>query len=494
MVGMPGFLDQDFLLSTATARRLYHEHAEPLPIFDYHSHLSAADISSDRRFYSLHDIWLEGDHYKWRAMRANGTAEALCSGDGSSTKKLTRWAATLSALPGSPLYHWAHLELQRYFGIHELLTPRTVGNIDERASAALREGLTVRAILEKFKVQAVFTTDDPTDDLSAHRTLAKAYGKETLDVTVRPTFRPDRALRVGEPEIFLPWVKKLEEASNVEVRNLSTLLEALQNRHDYFVQAGCVASDHGLERCPARACGETTAVAIFAKALDKQPISLEEAEQYATFVLLFLARLYTRSHWVMQLHLGALRNPSSTALADIGPDTGFDTIGDFPQGIALARFLDLLQRENALPKTVLYNSNPADNHVFAAMANSFHATVTQEQKYTGALQWGPPWWFLDQKQGITEHLNTLANLGLLSRFIGMTTDSRSWMSFPRHEYFRRILCDVLGGQVERGELPDDMEWIGEVVRRVCLANAQMYFGISGRRKLVFPTREIKAGV
>jgi glucuronate isomerase len=483
MVGMPAFMDEDFLLGTPTARCLYHEYAESLPIFDYHTHLSATDIASDRRFYSLYEIWLESDHYKWRAMRADGSPEVLCSGDGPSHRKLTNWAATLSALHGNPLYHWTYLELRRYFGIQEFLTPHNLLDIDERASAMLRDGLTVRTILAKFKVQAVFTTDDPTDDLSAHRTLAEEYRKETLDVTVRPTFRPDRALRVGEPEIFLPWVKKLEEASNVEVRNLSTLLEALQNRHDYFVQAGCVASDHGLERCPAHPCSETAAETIFAKALDRQSITPEEAEQYATFVMLFLAGLYTKSHWVMQLHLGALRNPSSTALANIGPDTGFDTIGDFPQGIALAKFLDLLQRENALPKTILYNSNPADNHVFAAMANSFHATVTRDQKYTGALQWGPPWWFLDQKQGITDHLNTLSSLGVLSRFVGMTTDSRSWMSFPRHEYFRRILCDLLGGQVERGELPD----VGWTVEQVCLANAQKYFGISARRKLVFPT-------
>jgi len=483
---MSTFLSDDFLLNSETARQLYHEHAEPQPIFDYHTHLSAADIASDRRFNNLYEIWLEGDHYKWRAMRAGGQGEAHCSGDAASGKKLNRWAATLPALLGNPLYHWTHLELQRYFGVYELLTPRNALDIDERANAVLRQGLTVRAILARFKVQAVFTTDDPADDLSAHLTLAHEFRQETFDTNVRPTFRPDRALRVAEPEIFPPWVKKLEQASNVEVRSLATFLEALQKRHEYFKEAGCCASDHGLERCPARPCSEATAAAIFAKALDNQPITPEEAEQYATFLLLFLARLYTKSHWVMQLHLGALRNPSSTASANIGPDSGFDTIGDFPQGTALAKFLDLLQRENALPKTILYNSNPADNHVFAAMANSFHATVTHEQTYTGALQWGPPWWFLDQKQGITEHLNTLASLGLLSRFVGMTTDSRSFMSFPRHEYFRRILCNLLGGQVERDELPDDMRLIGELVRSVCFANAQMYFGISSRRKLVFP--------
>lgn len=487
MVSMPAFLDEDFLLSTATARRLYHEHAESQPILDYHTHLSAADIASDRRFNNLYEIWLDGDHYKWRAMRADGQSEAFCSGHAESGKKLRRWAATMPALLGNPLFHWTHLELLRYFGIHELLTPRSADDIAARAGAVLRDGLTVRAILAKFKVQTVFTTDDPLDDLSAHRLLAEEFRQETFDTEVRPTFRPDRALRVSEPEIFLPWVKRLEQTSNVEIRSLAAFLEALQNRHEYFQESGCCASDHGLERCPARPCSEATAAAIFAKALDNQQITPEEAEQYTTFVLLFLARLYTKSHWVMQLHLGALRNPSSTALANVGPDTGFDTIGDFPQGVALAKFLDLLQRESALPKTILYNSNPADNYVFAAMANSFHATVTQEQKYTGALQWGPPWWFLDQKQGITEHLNTLASLGLLSRFVGMTTDSRSWMSFPRHEYFRRILCDLLGGQIERGELPDDMRLIGEIIRLVCIANAQMYFGVSSRHKLVSPT-------
>jgi glucuronate isomerase len=487
MVGMPAFLDEDFLLSSETARRLYHEHAAQQPIFDYHTHLSAAAIADDHRFRNLTEIWLDGDHYKWRAMRADGQAEAHCSGDAEGGRKLRRWAATLPALLGNPLYHWTHLELQRYFEIHEPLTTRNADDIADRARTVLWEGLTVRAILAKFNVQAVFTTDDPTDDLASHRALAEEFRGETIDVDIRPTFRPDRALRVSESESFLPWLTSLERASNVEVRSLATLLDALQNRQEYFAASGCCASDHGLERCPARPCGEATAAAIFGKALDRQPITPDETEQFATYLLLFLARLYARSHWVMQLHLGALRNPSSKAFATVGPDTGFDTIGDFPQGLALAKFLDLLQRENALPKTVLYNSNPTDNHVFAAMANSFHATVTGEQTFTGALQWGPPWWFLDQKQGIAEYLNTLASLGLLSRFVGMTTDSRSWMSFPRHEYFRRILCDFLGGQIERGEVPNDLSLVGDVVRRVCFANAQMYFGVRGRRKLVYPT-------
>jgi glucuronate isomerase len=484
---MAPFLGEDFLLNSESARHLFHEYAAPQPIFDYHTHLSASDIAADRPFNDLYEIWLAGDHYKWRAMRANGIGEQYCTGDAPEMKKLMRWAMTVSALVGNPLYHWTHLELQRYFGIDELFNTHTAPGILHRANTILKDGLTTRAILQKFKVHAVFTTDDPVDDLSAHETLAEQFQQGTFNVAVRPTFRPDRAFRVTEPEIFLPWLKSLQQASNIEIRDFAAFQEALQSRHRYFKEVGCCASDHGLERCPARPCTEAAAGAIFARALSRQPISPEEAEQYSTFLLILLARLNTEANWVMQLHLGPLRNPSSTAFVRLGPDTGFDTIGDFRQGLALARFLDLLQRENALPRTILYNSNPSDNAVFAAIANSFHATVTPTQTYTGALQWGPPWWFLDQKQGITDHLNTLASLGVLSRFVGMTTDSRSFMSFPRHEYFRRILCDLLGTQIEHGELPDDLKFVGDLVKKLCFNNAQAYFKVFDRRVLVYPT-------
>jgi len=476
------FLGEDFLLTTETARRLYHEHAAPQPIFDYHTHLSAADIANDRRYNDLYEIWLAGDHYKWRAMRAASQSERLCTGDALPYEKFMAWAATVPATFRNPLYHWTHLELQRYFGITELLNVQTAPGIWKQANSVLQEGLTIGAILKKFNVKAVFTTDDPTDDLSAHQTLVArtpgvlvCHSGPKYDVAVRPSFRSDGALRIAEPEIFHPWLAKLEAAANVEVRNLATFLDALGKRHQDFRELGCRASDHGLERCPAQPCREAAAAAIFTKALARQPIDADEVEQYATFVMLFIAHLNQQAHWAMQLHLGALRNTSTNAWRRLGPDAGFDTIGDFPQAVALAKFLDLLQRENALPQTVLYNSNPADNYLFGTMANSFHPTPWSEGEPSQALQWGPPWWFLDQKQGIFEQLNTLSSLGLLSRFIGMTTDSRSFLSFPRHEYFRRILCDLLGGDVERGELPADMQLLGNMVTNICFRNAVGFF-------------------
>ena len=486
---MQEFLGEDFLLSTETARQLYHEHAESHPIFDYHTHLSAVDIAADRQFNNLYELWLAGDHYKWRAMRTSGgqMSEFFGTGDSLPYEKFFAWSRTVPYTVRNPLYHWTHLELRRTFGINELLSAQTAPEIWKRANAVLQDGFGVRAILKKFRVRAVFTTDDPADDLGAHCVLAAVgpgtpvrHAHRRYDVHICPTFRPDRALAIRQPAVFLPWLKKLEEASDTEICNLATLLDALGMRHRAFAELGCRASDHGLEQCPARPCTENSAARIFDKALNQQPITAEEAEQYATFVMLFLARLNVAAHWTMQLHLGALRNASSKAFTKWGPDTGFDTVGDFAQGIALAKFLDLLQREQALPQTVLYNSNPADNHVFATLAGSFHATPRKGEQNQSpvALQWGPPWWFLDQKQGIVEQLNVLSSVGLLSKFIGMTTDSRSFLSFPRHEYFRRILCDLIGGDVERGEIPNDLGLLGGVVERVCFSNAADYFGLT----------------
>lgn len=484
---MTDFLGDDLLLTNETARRLYREYAEPQPILDYHTHLSAADIAADRRFDNLYEIWLEGDHYKWRAMRAAGQSERLCTGDGTPYEKFMAWSATVPATLRNPLYHWTHLELRRAFGITELLNVTSAPAIWQRANGILQNGLTVRAILKKFGVKAVCTTDDPVDDLSAHKVLGElvpgvpvCHAQRKYDVEVRPTFRPDRVLGIHQPDAFLPWLKKLEQASDTEIRSLVTLLDALRKRHRYFAEMGCRASDHGLERCPARPCTEDTAAKVFSKALERRPISAEECEQFATFVMLFLGRLNVEARMTMQLHLGALRNASSVADYNLGPDKGFDAIGDFPQGVALASFLDLLQREKALPQMVLYNSNPADNHVFATLTGSFHPTPWREDSGVPltALQWGPPWWFLDQKQGIIDQINTLSSLGLLSRFIGMTTDSRSFLSFPRHEYFRRILCDLIGGDVERGELPNDTEMLGALVKGVCFGNAAGFFFIA----------------
>jgi glucuronate isomerase len=485
-VSMALFLGEDFLLNTETSRRLYHEHAKPQPIFDYHTHLSAADIAADRKFNNLYEIWLEGDHYKWRAMRTYGgqMPESFCTGDSSPYEKFIAWARTVPHTVANPLYHWTHLELQRYFGITDLLSAATAPAIWKQANAILEDGLTARAILRKFNVKAVFTTDDPTDDLAPHATLAElapndlpGRSQRKFDVAVLPTFRPDKALLIDQPAIFLPWLQKLEEASNTEVRNLATFLDALRKRHKYFSEHGCRASDHGLVRCPAKPCTEAEAARTFARALASETISAEDQERYATFLMSFFADLNVEMGWVMQLHLGALRNASSVAAKALGPDTGFDAIGDYPQGLALATFLDHLQRENALPKTVLYNSNPADNHVFATLAGSFRSSrrgITTNGP-PQVLQWGPPWWFMDQERGITEHLNCLSSVGLLSRFIGMTTDSRSFLSFPRHEYFRRILCDLLGTDVERGEVPDDDSLLAPLIANVCYGNAERYF-------------------
>jgi glucuronate isomerase len=404
------------------------------------------------------------------------------------------WAKTVPYTLRNPLYHWTHLELQRYFGITDLLDQGTADSIWERANAVLQDGLSARAILNKFRVKAVFTTDDPVDDLGAHRTLREAvpglpigHPRRKYEVDIRPTFRPDQALRIDQPAKFLPWLKKLEEASNTEIRNLADLLDSLQERHSYFADLGCRASDHGLERCPARPCSEENAARIFAKALDHQPINTDEHEQYATFLMVFFGHLNAEARWTMQLHLGARRNVNSLALDTLGLDTGFDAIGDYPQGAALDTFLDLLQRDNALPQMVLYNSNPADNHVFATLAGSFHCSnrVERRDASPSAIQFGPAWWFLDQKQGIIEHLNCLSGVGLLSRFIGMTTDSRSFLSYPRHEYFRRILCDLIGGEAERGELPSDDQLLGGLIEDVCYRNAANYFRLTSQEGLRF---------
>jgi glucuronate isomerase len=383
-----------------------------------------------------------------------------------------------------------HLELQRYFGITELLNVTTAPAIWKLANAQLQEEISVSAILRKFRVNTLCTTDDPVDDLSAHRQI---HAANTVDspvpcpcisslkrdaIIVLPTFRPDRALQIDDAANFLPWLEKLRQTSNIDIRNLATLLDALRQRHHYFGHLGCRASDHGLERCFAKPCTEEAASIIFAKALEQKNISREEHESYGTFLMLFFGHLDAEKGWVKQLHLGARRNVSSLALSTFGPDTGFDAIGDTAQGAALTTYLDLLQCENALPRMVLYNSNPADNHLFAAVAGSFLPSegIRHLDARRGTIQYGPAWWFLDQKGGIIEQLNALSSVGLLSRFIGMTTDSRSFMSFPRHEYFRRILCDLLGGEVERGELPSDDGLLGRLVEDICGRNAESYFG------------------
>jgi glucuronate isomerase len=465
---MASFLDQNFLLSNEVARRLYHEYAASQPILDYHCHLPAKDLADNRRFSNLFEIWLEGDHYKWRAMRANGIPEKYITGDAPPYEKFLAWARTVPYTLRNPLYHWTHLELQRYFGITDLLNEQSAPAIWERANEALAT-LTAQEILKKFHVEVVCTTDDPTDDLAHHQRLAKS----NLPIHVFPAFRPDKALSIGTPE-FRPWVEKLSRAANVYVADLASLLEALRKRHEAFHSLGCRLSDHGLDHCFATPCSDVTASAIFARAVAGSPVPENERLQFASFMMLFFARLDAEKGWTKQLHLGALRNVNSAARSQMGADTGYDTVGDFEQIRPLAAYLDLLVRENALPKMILYNNNPSDTFSFATLIGCF-----QTGDSPGKIQYGSAWWFLDQKEGITAQLNALSNVGLLSRFIGMVTDSRSFMSYPRHEYFRRVLCDIIGQDVTRGELPDDDTVLKPLIQGICYNNARTYFHFEG---------------
>jgi len=460
---MKAFLDENFLLSNEVAQRLYHEHAAPQPILDYHCHLPPQDLAANRRFANLTEIWLEGDHYKWRAMRANGVPEKFITGDATPYEKFLAWARTVPFTLRNPLYHWTHLELQRYFGITDLLDESSAKSIWGRANEQLKD-LTTHAILKKFRVEVVCTTDDPADDLDSHRALAKSG----LATQIFPAFRPDRALTIGTTE-FNQWSGRLSNAADMGVFDFKNFLAAIRKRHDDFHAMGCRLSDHGLDHCFSTPCSEQTAAAIFTKASAGATISAEERTQFASFMMLFFSRLDSEKAWTKQLHLGAHRNVNSAARRAIGPDTGYDIVGDFPQIAALASFLDLLARENALPRMILYNNNPSDTFAFATLIGSF-----QSGEIPGKIQYGSAWWFLDQKEGITAQINALSNAGLLSRFIGMVTDSRSFMSYPRHEYFRRILCDIVGQDVARGELPNDDRLLGTLIQGICHQNARSY--------------------
>lgn len=460
------FIHEDFLLSTRTARRLYHEFAEREPILDYHCHLSPHDIAENRQFKNLFEIWLEGDHYKWRAMRANGVPERFCTGDATPLEKFKAWAATVPHTLRNPLYHWTHLELARYFGITELLDEYSAERIWDQANEQLATPeFSTQGILKKFRVTTVCTTDDPADDLAHHGAIARS---ET-ETKVFPAFRPDAALTVHRPEFFNAWRVRLEKVCGSKIGSLPALLEALRQRCDFFHERGCRLSDHGLDRCYSETCSESEAGAIFDATLSGEPASPETHERFASFVMLFLGRLYAERGWTMQLHLGALRNNNTRLLRTLGPDTGFDSIGDWSQAEPLARFLNALDTGNSLPKTILYPLNPADNYAFAAMIGNF-----QDGSIPGKVQLGSGWWFLDQKEAMEWQLNALSNLGLLSRFVGMVTDSRSFMSYPRHEYFRRVLCNLIGRDIEAGEIPPDDSLVGTMIRNICHENARQY--------------------
>ncbi len=467
MTRSPGsFLTDDFLLHSDVARELYHGHAKSQPIYDYHSHLPAAQIAENRRFENLYEVWLAGDHYKWRAMRWNGVPERFCTGDASPWEKFLAYARTVPRMLRNPLYHWTHLELKHYFGIDELLGEDTAENIWQRANEQLVE-MPVHALLRKSDVVVSCTTDDPIDPLEAHYAICDE-GKLTT-TRVYPTFRPDKALLVDQPAVFNPWLDQLSAVSGIDCGSFQNFLAALRQRHDAFHQIGGRLSDHGLSCCEVADCTEAVASDSFDEARAGRSVAPPDAAKFRGYLMLFFGRLDAERGWTKQLHLGALRNNRTRA---VGPDTGFDSIGDFSQAAALSYYLDQLDRENHLPKTVLYNVNPADNYVFAAMAGNF-----QDGSVPGKIQFGAGWWFLDQKDGMEWQLNALSNLGLLSRFVGMLTDSRSFLSFPRHEYFRRILCNLIGRDVVNGELPRDMPLLGGMVADICFYNARNYFGL-----------------
>jgi len=457
------FITDDFLLHGETARRLYRTFAAPQPILDYHCHLPPRDLAENRRFANLFEIWLEGDHYKWRAMRANGVAERYCTGDAEPYEKFLAWARTVPYTLRNPLYHWTHLELQRYFGIDDRLDEKSAPAVWTRANQRLGDpDLTARGILARFRVSVVCTTDDPADTLEHHETLARSSG----ETAVYPCYRPDGALRTNDPLAFNIWVDRLGATANLSIARLPDLLDALRARHDDFHAHGCRLSDHGLEVCPVAPCADAEAARIFDRVRSGQAIDAADSERFASYLMAFFGHLDAAKGWTKQLHLGALRDVNTKMLEQLGPNTGFDSIGDWPQARALGQYLDRLDRENALPKIVVYNLNPADNYVFATMIGNF-----QDGSVAGKIQYGSGWWFLDQKDGIRAQLDALSNAGLLSRFIGMVTDSRSFMSYPRHEYFRRVLCDAIGTDVDRGELPNDDALVGRMIEDLCYGNA-----------------------
>lgn len=462
------FLDDAFLLHSDAARELYFRYAATEPIFDYHCHLPPDQIAENKTFRNLFEIWLAGDHYKWRAMRSNGVEERFCTGDATDYEKYEAWVATVPATLRNPLYHWSHLELRRYFGIEERIGPDTARKIWDEANAQL-PGMPVHEILRRNRVRVICTTDDPTDDLAAHRRILE---EGRLETRVYPTYRPDKALAVDQPEAFVAWAERLEGVSGVGCGTFAGFLEALDRRHADFHAMGGRLSDHGLSHMFAGACSESEARAVYDRARSGGAVGREEADGFRGYMMGFFGELDAGRGWVKQLHLGAMRNNNARAFRAIGPDTGFDSIGDWPQAEALSRYMDRLESAGKLPKMVLYNLNPADNYVMGTMIGNF-----QGGGVWGKIQFGSGWWFLDQKEGMEWQINALSALGLLSRFVGMLTDSRSFLSYTRHEYFRRILCNLLGGDMERGELPDDMGMVGGMVRDICYGNAERWFGL-----------------
>lgn len=467
---MTPFMTEDFLLDTEFARRLYHDYAKDEPIFDYHCHLPPQQIAENYRFKNLYDIWLKGDHYKWRAMRTNGVPERLCTGDASDREKFDAWAATVPHTIGNPLYHWTHLELRRPFGVTgKLLSPKTADEIWEQCNALLaQDQFSARGIMQQMNVKMVGTTDDPVDSLEHHATVAK---DSSFSVKVLPSWRPDKAFNI-EADGFLGWIEKLESLTDVSVRRFDDLRSALGKRLDYFAEHGCKVSDHALDVVLYAEADDATLDAILAGRRAGKTPDAQAIAQFKTAVLVWLGGEYARRGWVQQYHIGALRNTNRRQFELLGPDVGFDSINDQPLAEPLAKLLGAQNLHNALPKTILYCLNPRDNEVLATMAGNF-----QGEGEAGKMQFGSAWWFNDQLDGMQRQMTQLAQIGLLSRFVGMLTDSRSFLSYTRHEYFRRLLCQMIGRWVENGEAPGDEALLGQMVQNICFNNARDYFGI-----------------
>jgi len=460
-------MDEQFLLKTETAQKLYHEHAAKMPIFDYHCHINPKDIAEDRRFNTITEVWLYGDHYKWRAMRTNGVDERYCTGDASDWEKFEKWAETVPYTLRNPLYHWTHLELKRFFGIDKLLNKETAKEIFDTCNALLNTPeYSVRGLIRKANVHTICTTDDPVDTLEYHKQI-KASG---FEVAVLPAWRPDKAMMVADPGFFNDYMGQLEKAAGMTIKSFGDLILALDKRHRFFHENGCRLSDHGLDTAYAAEYTVAEIEAIFEKVRGGNELSADEILAFQSCMLYEFGVMDHKRGWTQQFHIGAQRNNNTRLFKKLGPDTGFDSIGDVPVAAPLAKLLDRLDAENKLTKTILYNLNPRDNELYATMLGNF-----QDGSVPGKMQYGSGWWFLDQKDGMEKQMNALSSLGLLSRFVGMLTDSRSFLSYTRHEYFRRTLCNLLGNDVENGEIPYDMDLLGEMVENICFNNAKAYF-------------------
>ena len=465
---MKEFMDKDFLLKTDTAKKLYHEYAENMPIFDYHCHLIPSQIAEDKRFTTISDAWLGGDHYKWRQIRTAGFDENLITGDADPFDKFMAWAETMESLVGNPLYHWTHLELQRYFGIYDILNRKNAKKIYDEANRKFKEDpeLSVFGIMKKFNVYAVGTTDDPADDLKYHK-IIKDEGR--CPAKVIPSYRPDKALNIEKPD-FKEYVEKLAKVSGIEIKSASDLFKALENRLDFFVEMGCRASDHALVTCPHTFWSEAAVNSVFEKKMSGSDVSAEEADAWRTYVLSALARAYSKRGVAMQLHFASIRDNNPGMFRKLGPDTGYDASHDKELASGVSAFMGALSETNEIPKTIFYSLNPKDYYTLGTLMGCY-----QGGGIRGKIQLGSAWWFCDHKDGMEEQMKVLANLGQLPAFIGMLTDSRSFLSYSRHEYFRRILCNILGTWVEDGEVPNDEEMLSRIVKDICFNNAQRYF-------------------